>query len=287
MNTRTGSRVVTTIAAALGLAACGGGSGSSSAPSSGNTNPGTTSTAGLWKGGFTSTTTGQSSVLVVMTDGGGHSTWMTTDGRIYDGTMPMDGSRFESHLAGYMDPTGHFPDGTNMGPGTMTIESHSTSMMDGHYTGSGDHGTFDMRLSSMWMRGAGLDTVAGTYMRTTSTGYAMTMTLGANGQVTGSDTAGCMFNGTVTAPDPSHNLYHMDVSVTSCGVFDGTYQGMGTLVDADAMQDWMSRMPGYQHGGMMGGSGMMGRNAMPNGRQNLFMFSIVNDRHAMMDALAR
>ena len=44
---------------------------------------------------------------------------------------------------------------------------------------------------------------------------------------------------------------------------------------------------------MMGG-GMMGSwwpntgtNTIPDGTQNLFMFSMVSDRHAIMDALAR
>jgi hypothetical protein len=38
---------------------------------------------------------------------------------------------------------------------------------------------------------------------------------------------------------------------------------------------------------MMGGSPMMGRNTVPTGERNLFMFSLVNDDNAMMDALAR
>ena len=81
--------------------------------------------------------------------------------------------------------------------------------------------------------------------------------------------------------------------MTSCGTLDGVYQGMGTLLDADAMQDWMTAMDPLEHGGhshggsMMGGSSMMGRNTVPTGQHNLFMFSMVNDRNAIMDALAR
>jgi hypothetical protein len=68
---------------------------------------------------------------------------------------------------------------------------------------------------------------------------------------------------------------------------------MGALLDADAMQDWMTAMHPLEHGGhshggsMMGGSPMMGRNTVPTGERNLFMFSLVNDHNAMMDALAR
>ena len=38
---------------------------------------------------------------------------------------------------------------------------------------------------------------------------------------------------------------------------------------------------------MMGGSSMMGGNTVPAGQHNLFMFSLVNDHNAVMDALAR
>ena len=39
---------------------------------------------------------------------------------------------------------------------------------------------------------------------------------------------------------------------------------------------------------MMGGSPMMGgHNTVPTGQHNLFMFSMVNDHAAIMDALAR
>lgn len=269
------------------LAACGGGGGSGSSSSGGSSGTPTTTTAGLWKGTLTSSTTGQSSLVVAMTDSDGHSAWMTTDGRVYDGSMPMTGENFQYSMTGYMDASGHFADGTNYGMGTMTIDTHTASMMSGHYTGNGQTGNFSMNLSPMWQRDASLSDIAGTYTRSTSTGYTMTMSIDTHGQMTGSDTSGCVFSGTMTAPDPHHDLYRMDVTVSSCGELDGAYHGMGSLVDADAMQDWMSTMPGYQHGGMMGGSGMMGSNTVHGGQHNLFMFALVGDHHAMMDALAR
>jgi hypothetical protein len=87
--------------------------------------------------------------------------------------------------------------------------------------------------------------------------------------------------------------------VTSCGVLNGTYQGHGTLVDADAMRNWTATMGCFQYGangwtggGMMGG-GMgnwwpnTGTNTVPSGANNLFMFAMTNDQYAFMDALAR
>ena len=49
-------------------------------------------------------------------------------------------------------------------------------------------------------------------------------------------------SGTIAVPDALHNLYGIDATVSSCGALDGRYRGMGTLVDAEAMQDWMTAM---------------------------------------------
>jgi hypothetical protein len=272
--------------ASILLTACGGGSGSSASGGPSGT-PTPAATAGLWKGTVTSSTTGQSTLVVAMTDAAGHSVWMTTDGRIYDGSMPTSGTSFQWPMTGYMDAAGHFPDGTNFGMGTMTVDEQTATMMSGHYSGNGQSGSFTMNMSPMWQRDATLAAVSGTYTRSTSTGYSMTMNIDANGQLMGSDTSGCMLNGSVTAPDPHHDLYQMDGTVTSCGILDGNYHGMAALLDADAMHDWMSTMPGYQHGGMMGGSGMMGGNTVPSGQRNLLMFALVNGQHALMDALAK
>ena len=130
----------------------------------------------------------------------------------------------------------------------------------------------------MWDRPASIGTVAGVYTRSTSNGYTMTMTMSANGQLTASDSRGCVINGVVGVPDATHNLYRIDATVTSCGSLDGTYSGMGALLDADAMTDWMTAMHPLEHGGhshggpMMGGSPMMGRNTVPTGQRNLFLF---------------
>jgi hypothetical protein len=295
---RSNSLLVASIAAvaALTLTACGGGGSSSNGSTSGlpSTSPTSKSTtAGLWKGSIVSTTTGQASSVVALTGLDGHSVWMTTDGRVWGGQVPMAGDHFDTTFSGHMYDGVHFPDGTNHGTTSMMIEHHSTTATSGSYAGSGDTGTFNMSLSPMWDRPASVGMVAGVYTRSTSNGYTMTMTMSTNGQLTGSDSRGCLINGAVSVPDATHNLYTLNATVTSCGSLDGTYSGMGALLDADAMQDWMTAMHPLEHGGhshggsMMGGSPMMGHNTVPTGQHNLFMFSLVNDHNAIMDALAR
>ena len=290
----------------LALAGCGGGGGGSSSSDTGGNDTGgssggtdKTSTTGVFKGTITSTTTGQATTVMGMTAPNGHSVWMTTDGRVFDGTMPMTGSSFDAAMTGYMYPANHFPDGGNLGPASMHM-GYGGGTWTGTYSGNGDGGTFTMGMSTMWDRPASLATLAGTYTRTTSIGYTMTMSITASGELTASDSRGCVVNGTVTVPDPTHNLYKLDATVTSCGALDGTYHGYGSLLDADAMRDWTQAMGCFQYGagGMMGGGGMgggmmggwwpmTGTNTVPSGTGNLFMFSIVNGHYAIMDALAR
>jgi len=223
--------------------------------------------------------------------------WMTADGRVLNGQVPLSGSQFNTTMNGYMYPGSHFPDGSNYGHSSMMFD-YSGGMWGGQYSGVGDAGTFNVGLSPMWNRPASFAIVAGTYMRTVSYGYAMTMTIDANGQLSASDTRGCLINGTVTVPDANHNLYQITATVTSCGTLNGAYSGMGALVDADAMHDWLTAMPtfdcgwysmgGWMGGGMMGGwRPPVGQNTIPGGTHNLFMFSLVNSQNAIMDALAR
>ncbi len=299
--TRTVS-IVATVMAAMLLGACGGGGGSATGPTPPATTgaptatpPATTATTtGVWKGTIDSTTTGQSSPVIALTGANGQSVWMTTDGRVWSGEMPHSGASFNATFAGHMYDGTHFPDGTNHGTWSFMFDHLATTATDGRFTGSGDAGTFQMEMNPMWNRPASLGEVAGVYTRSTSTGYTMTMTVSSNGQMSASDSRGCVFGGTVSVPDATHNMYRVDATVSSCGALDGAYAGFGTLVDADAMRDWMTAMHpleqgGHSHGGGMmgGGSPVMGHNTVPAGQRNLFMFSIWNDHDAIMDALAR
>jgi len=286
--------------AALLLAACGGGGSSSTSDSGGPVgNPGSTkATPGVWQGTMTSSATGTQS-LIGMTDANGQSVWMTTDGRVWTGRMPTSGTGFDVDMAGYMYPGSHFADGQNFGMGLMRFEYHDGSW-SGQVQGWGEPGNFQVSLSPMWDRPASLADVAGTYTRTTSIGYAMTLSIDAAGLLTGGDTRGCVMSGHVTVPDPAHDLYLIEASVSSCGVLDGDYRGHATLVDASAMRGWTTTMGCFQYGrggwpggGMMGG-GMMGGwwpnqgvNTIPDGTHNLLMFAITNGRYAIMDALAK
>lgn len=300
MKTRT---LIFAIAGALTVAACGGGGSGDSDPTSqddGGTTGSSKTTPGVWQGTVTSPTTGAASVIGLTTTSG-HSVWMTTDGRVWSGPLPMTGTQMNANMAGYMYPGRQFPDGSNYDTWSM-MGSYANGTWSGRLNGAGDGVTYSFSMHPDHDQPASLDLLAGTYTRTTSIGYTMTMSVTQGGQLTGSDSRGCVFNGSVSIPDPMHNLYQIDATVTSCGILDGSYQGHGTLLDATAMQSWMGSMGCFQYGaggwggGMMGG-GMMGgmggwwpysgSNTVPTGSSNLFMFAMTDGRHAIMDALAK
>jgi hypothetical protein len=289
--------------AVLATGACsggGGGSGTSTAapPASSGGTPTTApstkpATAGVWQGQIASTTTSTTDHLLALTNHQGDSVWMTTDGRVFHGELPIDGDHFDATLTGHMYEGDHFPDGTAEGPASMAVEHHSAIETRGRYSGSGDAGTFRMNPDAAWDRPAALGLVAGVYTRSTSNGYTMTLAIGSDGRLSGSDTRGCVVSGTVTVPDPLHDGYHLDAQISACGTLDGQYQGMGTLLDADAMRAWMEAMHPIEHGGHshggspMGGHAGMGHNTVPGGQRNLFVFAMFAEHHAIMDALAR
>ena len=152
MNSFLGSRlpVLTLFAASLALTACGGsGSGDSSTgsgaspttpPTSSPGTPPTTATAttpGVWKGSIVSTTSGQTASVVALTGLDGHSVWMTTDGRVWGGQMPMTGDHFDTTFSGHMYDGVHFPDGTNHGTTSMMIDRLDTIVTSGRYWATG------------------------------------------------------------------------------------------------------------------------------------------------------
>jgi hypothetical protein len=283
-------------AAASILSACGGGS--SSAPtaatpaSPGAAPPGATaqSATGVWEGTITSQATGQVSPMLGMVDAAGASFWMTADGRVMAGPVGTTVPQHAVPVAAHMDQGGAFANGAMHGPMELAFDSAvAAGALTGHVSGMGDTYAFRAAMSGMWNRPSSLATLAGVYTRSTVTGYTVTLAIGADGRLSGSDTRGCVLNGLATAPDPGRNLYRLTATVTSCGTLSGEYAGMGTLVDATAMSSWLHHMPALATGGLHGGGMMHGgpMNTIPTGARNLFMFALTSGQHAIMDALAR
>ncbi len=100
---------------------------------------------------------------------------------------------------------------------------------------------FTLNASSEFNQPLALAELAGTYTRSTLTllgsQTTMTLTIDANGQLNGSHTNGCVFNGSASIPDATRSLVRLQVRLDSCGdtlasskQWNGEYSGLGILL---------------------------------------------------------
>ena len=112
--------------------------------------------------------------------------------------------------------------------------------MWGNYTiVGGDRGSFEFYANSeLYRRGISLAEIAGSYTaENIVSGGKGTATISASGQITASDSFGCSYQGQLSVPDPQFNLVEMSVTVSNCGVSNGTYEGYGAQIDYFNLED--------------------------------------------------
>lgn len=103
----------------------------------------------------------------------------------------------------------------------------------------GDDYEFSLDRSPRYDETLTLQDLAGTYTRTTLALFGSstyTITINPSGQLQGSHTNGCVYNGTVSIADAPRNLARLDVQLSNCpttitgsGSADGSYTGLGFL----------------------------------------------------------
>lgn len=52
-------------------------------------------------------------------------------------------------------------------------------------------------------------------------GITTSVTVASDGTITGSDTTGCVINGTASIPDPQYNVFDIEVTASNCGEISG------------------------------------------------------------------
>ena len=86
---------------------------------------------------------------------------------------------------------------------------------------------------NLYERSASLGKLAGVYSSASNaqSGYSVALSVDANGQLSGSDSQGCVVNGSVTVPHTNRNYYQMTATVDSCPS-QGDYSGEALLADS-------------------------------------------------------
>jgi hypothetical protein len=107
----------------------------------------------------------------------------------------------------------------------------------------GDNYGFALNPSADYNQAISLATLAGVYSRRQSTIFGeevtLTVTIEANGRLTGSYSNGCVFSGTASIPDAAHNMVQLQIDLANCGSqgsskqWNGAYAGLGVLLSGD------------------------------------------------------
>ena len=201
------------------LTACGGGGGGGGGGGTVNESP-----DGIWTGSFTDS--GVTYDFAGLVYNNYLVAFSSSAGTLYEGTVFVNGSTLSGTVDVYI---GGAYSNTTVLSGTV---NGGVSI-----SGSDDVGaTFTLAYDSLYDRTSSLAKVAGIWSITEGA-FTQTIVVASDGTFTGSDTDGCLHNGAITILDASHNIYRVANTVSSCGIFNGSYLGYATLDDFAGTND--------------------------------------------------
>lgn len=205
-------------AAAIGLVACGGGGGGGTPTADVNPN-------GIWEGSFTEA--GVTYDLQGLVYDGYLIAFSSGYGSLYEGDLFVDGNSFTGNTRVYVN-------GVYSGTQGLTGSVQESSTMSGRTSDGAS--TFTLDYNPIYERDASLNSVAGTW-ELVDGAYTFTMTVNASGAISGGDSEGCAYSGSLSVPDAAYNIYGVSLNVANCGAENGSYSGYATLGDDVATND--------------------------------------------------
>ena len=192
---------------------------------------------GIWNGTFTSNVVGGTVGAYMVISPTNEARYVSTQGVEGAGTIAVSGNTFSSNYTAFTPAGGFFPNGTTVAAGTSNGTGSTKGTITGTYSGGGDNGTFTFTYDPIYDRGASLATISGTWTGifvSVGTGAVVTANISTTGVITGSDTAGCVYNGTLSIIDPLKNIYTGSMTQTVCTPAI-TLTGLATLTDNPAL----------------------------------------------------
>ena len=250
------------VALLLAMTGCSGGGGSEGAgapPPRGGFFPGGESPlAGNWSGSATDTTTGQVLVATALIDDSGDAQLIVVPAITIIRPVPSASDAglisafgtaapfFVVHgnlccEANFQGTASAEPMGTGIKSTSQIIGGLSSGMLVGTFDFDGRPYSFSLAPNPTYNRALTLQDLAGVYTNTlpdlfggATTTY--TIAVSADGVVTGAHVNGCIYNGAVSIPDTSRNLFRLNMQLSNCntangsfGPRNGEYSGLGVL----------------------------------------------------------
>ncbi len=198
--------------------------------------------AGYWQGTATQEGTNRTFETVALIDAEGNAQWVL----LRSGILQDDGFVVFANVCceSTFDDAATGKELAETRTRDASIEAEvSGSVLSGELQFHDDDYRFSLNASSDYDRSISLATLAGVYTRTTNTIFGeevtLTLTIDANGQLTGQYSNGCVLNGTAAIPDPAHNMVQLQIDLANCGSsgsskqWNGRYSGLGVLLSGD------------------------------------------------------
>jgi len=215
--------VLTLLVASASLCACGGDGGVAAAPSS--TNP-----AGFYTGTLLSSTSGKASAMVALASDTGELRIMDPAiGLQFVASMQFADDSLDHPLTAFAAPGTTFPDGSQVCHGTVSGVIEPGATITGSYSCGGDHGTFSLLYDvedSLQEPGRRFPEIGA--LGTLRPGEVLFISVGSDGSITGSDSAGCSYAGQLQVVDPLIDIYRMALDQT-CGGQTLALMGLATF----------------------------------------------------------
>lgn len=117
--------------------------------------------------------------------------------------------------------------------GSLTGEFSSTELI-GSGSFDGINTSYSLTKEEFSSNGASFDDFSGNYASLSDDAQ---ISFDSDGVINGLDTDGCLYGGQVSIPDSNTNIYSLSITVDNCDVFNGTFDGLATLVPAGSIED--------------------------------------------------
>lgn len=146
------------------------------------------------------------------------------NGIMWDGNMTVFSNQFTGNLKNYQ------------------FESYSYSLSytgevysKDHIWGDADsvpHRYFTLNYLTISEDGASLLTLEGNWSFSTLS-FNLDFSIDQSGDISGLDSDGCFYTGTVAVPNSNINVYQLTITKSSCDAKNGDYTGLGYIVSGD------------------------------------------------------
>lgn len=179
---------------------------------------------GVWQGTSLYQMDGSIYTVVGLIAPNGEARLIADSGEQVKGKLNLYGQTFSGNMVSYSYSGSLLYRGSFSGSYTQDTINAET-IINGNVTSK-----VSLNLDPSTHLGASLERVAGTFV---TADQQTSIGIDKGGAISGSDTRGCIYIGSIQAPDTNINVYSISLGVSNCGEFNGNYSGLGTVQRID------------------------------------------------------